>query len=526
MKPLNPAPRTPSTRMVCAALLSAMGLSIASCAANPGPPPLVTDPPGERATTTAATPAPTTRTTLEVGVDPLRNGLNPHLASDETETVRAIADLVLPSAFINGERNADLVTAAAVLPVPSSPAAAMTVRYVLEDEAQWSDGTPITGRDFAYLWRGMASTPGVIDPAGYRAISDIRVIGAGGKVVDVDFSAPVAEWRALFTHLLPSHLLSADASDFAVGLRTTIPASAGRFMLVDVDRGRRVIILNRNDRFWGEHPADVDILTLNAVNNTTQVAGQLRGGQLAFADLTPAETTGTVFGLVPGVRTEFVDAPRTLGITLSTTSPLLESMEAREEMRSLIDVPLLASVAAGRSTDLNVAPHRPVSEAVSTVLPELIRTNRPLRVGVDPADAQAAAAARSLVDLLSSRGIAADVVTTDMRSMAAQGLPTGELDMTVNWMVQRGSTPALAGRLYCPPATYRAGNLSGLCTPETEERADAILFGEIPAELAADEVAATLDAYAVWVPLMGERRIRAATDGIVGADSVLQAWPS
>ncbi|WP_288832241.1 ABC transporter family substrate-binding protein [uncultured Corynebacterium sp.] len=502
---------------------------LTACAANPGPPPLVEQ---EREASTSATTSATTtatgpasRTQVQVAVDPLRNGLNPHLVADESEVVRSVAKLVLPSAFVDGARNPDVLEAATVLPSTPGPGVAMTVRYVIADEAQWSDGTPITGRDFAYLWRGMSTTPGVVDPAGYRAISQIRISGEFGKTVDVDFSAPVDDWRSLFDFLLPSHVLAADASDFAGALRDTIPASAGRYTVANVDRGRGTLTLNRNDRFWGADPAKIDILTLTSAGGTTQVADQLRSGQIVFADTTPAETTGTVFSLVPGAQTRLADAPRTLGVTLSATSPLLSAPEARQELRSLLDVPLLARIAAGRSADVTVAAHTPVSEAEPVVLPALVRDNRPLRVGADPADPAAAAAARSMADLLAARGVAAQVVSTDVRRMAAEALPAGDLDAVVGWRTDTGSAANLAGRLYCQPAAYRAGNLSGLCTPETEQLAEDILTGRVPAAAAAAQVDDALERAAVWVPLLGEKRVLALTGGIVGPDADLAAWP-
>ena len=118
------------------------------------------------------------RSQVQVGVDPIRAGFNPHLAGDESAVVADIADLVLPSAFRDGMRDNNVLLGASRL--PTTPGA-LTVRYIIAPEAQWSDGTPITGADFAYLWRGMVTTPGVIAPAGYRAISAVRVSGPAGK---------------------------------------------------------------------------------------------------------------------------------------------------------------------------------------------------------------------------------------------------------------------------------------------------------------------------------------------------------
>lgn len=513
----------------------------ASCAANPGPPPLVEpeDRPdavsendsadadnadAEHADEQDANHEPASgRPQAQVGVDPVRAGFNPHLVGDESAVVRGIADLVLPSAFrAGGAKDPNLLVGASVL--PTSPAA-FTVRYVIAPNAQWSDGTPITGSDFAYLWRGMTQTAGVVDPAAYRAVSNVRVSGPGGKVVDVDFAQPVGDWRVLFRHLLPSHLLAADAADFAYALRNTVPASAGRYLVRSVDRAHGTVTLNRNDRFWGPDPAPIDILTLAAARDTTQVADQLRSGQLAFVDMVPQDTTADVLGLIPDVDTRTFPGDRTLGVTLSATSGL--SAQARAEVRSLIDVPLLAHIAARRSTNVDAA--APTEPGSLALLHALAADGKVLRVAADAADPAATAAARSLVDLLDNAGVPARIVANELPAIAARSLPAGEVDIVVHWRNDGdfADAPAntLASRIACPAETGRAGNLAGFCSVAGDELARAILAGDIPPEIAAERVAAIEHREALWVPLLRETRLAATAGGVRAAGTQPGQWP-
>ncbi|WP_311389504.1 ABC transporter family substrate-binding protein [Corynebacterium haemomassiliense] len=530
--------RRPATR--AAAAFSVLCLA-ASCAANPGPPPLVEpeDRPdavsendsadadnadAEHADEQDANHEPASgRPQAQVGVDPVRAGFNPHLVGDESAVVRGIADLVLPSAFrAGGAKDPNLLVGASVL--PTSPAA-FTVRYVIAPNAQWSDGTPITGADFAYLWRGMTKTPGVVDPAAYRAVADVRVSGPGGKVVDVDFAQPVGDWRVLFRHLLPSHLLAADAADFAYALRNTVPASAGRYLVRSVDRAHGTVTLNRNDRFWGPDPAPIDILTLAAARDTTQVADQLRSGQLAFVDMVPQDTTADVLGLIPDVDTRTFPGDRTLGVTLSATSGL--STQARAEVRSLIDVPLLAHIAARRSTNVDAA--APTDPGSLALLHALAADGKVLRVAADAADPAASSAARSLVDVLNNADVPARIVANELPAIAARGLPAGEVDIVVHWRNDGdfADAPAntLASRIACPAETGRAGNLAGFCSVAGDELARAILAGDIPPEIAAERVAAIEHREALWVPLLRETRLAATAGGVRAAGTQPGQWP-
>lgn len=211
-------------------------VSLVACQANPGPAP-VEEPTTATATTTATetttveTEAPKQdRETISIGIDPIRNGFNPHLLSDDSPLVRDTASLVLPSAFEGNQLNTDLLDN--VEQVDET-----TVRYTIAQEAQWSDGTPITGSDFEYLRRSIVAGTGTLNDSAYSAISEIRTSG-GGKTVDVIFEHPVADWHLLFNNLLPSHLITGN-STFQTAFYDSIPASAGRYMVRSIDRQRR-----------------------------------------------------------------------------------------------------------------------------------------------------------------------------------------------------------------------------------------------------------------------------------------------
>ncbi|TNM00586.1 ABC transporter family substrate-binding protein [Corynebacterium tapiri] len=497
--------------------------------ANPGPPPTVEP----EAPTTSSSPVPTTtptssRTQVSVGIDPLRNGLNPHLIADNQAVVDAIADLTLPSAFRNGELNEDLLVSAVEVP-PSSANVVQTVRYELRPEAQWSDGTPITGADFLYLWQAMTSTPGVVDPSGYRAISAVDQ-AEGGRVITVDFSQRVESWRELFTHLLPSHLAEPEGKAFATTFYSELPASAGRFMVQSVDRSRGMILLHRNDRFWGKDPAKYDVLRLNFVTSVTEGVDQLRNGQISFLDVTPAETSAEAYRLLPGAQTQVVDTPRRLNLDVNVASEALSTPERRNALFSLLDVSLIARQAAGRSSDVVVPPQ--VSYQPFAAIEDLRKTTQesPLRIGADPADEQGTSAVRAITDSLTRQGIKAEAVATDVPTAARRELPGGNLDAYVSWDVDDSSAQDLASRYQCPPVAtgqtqhVRLSNLTGYCAPDAEELSASILSGARGQSEANDVVRGLNAAQALTLPLMTERRVVVLGEGIIGPSPDLNQW--
>lgn len=522
-------------RLLSAVLLAA---TLTACAANPGPPPVEDPTPGPETTSSAVpttTPPSRAEAVINVGVDPLPAGFNPHLQSDDSTLTRSLADLVLPSTFRSGEMDTDLlISAEPVDPAPEAVGMAAatvsrTIRYVISPEAQWSDGTPITGADFRYLWRGMTTTPGVIGSAGYREITAVRT-SADGRTVEVDFATPVADWKGLFRHLLPSHLLQSSAGDFATAFIGGLPASGGRYMVGNVDRSRGVVAINRNDRFWGADPVATDRVTFREVRSVTQGVEQLRTGQISFLDITPAETSVAAYSLMRDTQVRTLDQPRQLTLMMSTTSPLLAEHAVRAELHSLLDIPLIARLGAGRSADLNVPPHVPARDPEQNppeLLPDLTGPEgRPLRLGVDSTDDTAIAAARAIVDLLSHSDIVAEVTTTDLADLTGNLLPAGAVDAVIAWERSTGASLELSGQWLCPPTpeSPRAGNLAGYCTPETDGMARALLSGEVGAPQAQDFFAAENTREHVRVPLLGERRVLVLGEGIVGPDPDLDNW--
>lgn len=505
-----------------------------ACVADPGPPPTVEPTPTtettEQTTPPTVEPSEPERSEVAVGVDELRNGLNPHLLADTSPLVDSIADLVLPSPFIGGAQNEDLVTFAAEvqdsLPGESQPeetvtadedvsaaenagTVVQTVRYEIHPEAQWSDGTPITGSDFIYLWEEITHTPGVIEPDGYRAIEEIRTAN-GGRTVEVDFSRRVANWQDLFNHLLPSHLADGGGTDFSTAFYATIGAGGSRFTIDSVDRARGVITLHRNDRFWGEDPAQIDILTLRTVYSVTQGLDLLRSGQIKYLDQLPSETMAQAYRLLPEAETTVVDGPRTLQLDYNVSSEILGEADARKELTSLLDIPVIARQAAGRTADLRVADNVPVAENAAPS-EELVAATQdaPLRIGADLADEVASAAVRTIADLLARYDIEVEIVSTDIPSAARSTLVDGDLDALVTRTRDDGGLNYLASRYRCPPDedSLRLANLTGYCTTSGDELSDEILAGAYGEEVARQRIAQLNDFEELTVPIMRESRV-------------------
>ncbi|MGB6180782.1 MAG: ABC transporter family substrate-binding protein, partial [Rhodococcus sp. (in: high G+C Gram-positive bacteria)] len=306
-------------------LVAALLVSTA-CTADP-PPPIQST---ETATTAAAAPPAATGNPVVVAIDDVRTGFNPHLLADLSPANTAVSTLVLPSPFrpVGGENGTQWVPdESLIVSADVTSQAPFTITYRLRNESQWSDGAPIAAEDFLYLWQEMTDAPGVVDPAGYDAITDVQS-SDGGKTVTVVMASPYPAWRELFENLLPSHLLKDSPGGFERGLRDNVSVSGGRFRIDTIDRGRDEILLVRNDRFWGE-PATPDQILLRRGGNDAQLADSMRSGDAQIAEVRGGLATVAQLGAIPNIRTDTRFRPRSLELTLNGRVPELGDVDVR-----------------------------------------------------------------------------------------------------------------------------------------------------------------------------------------------------
>lgn len=189
---------------------------------------------------------------------------NPNQVNGPTTDAHTIDVAVLPRVFNDaadgGPRlNTDYVTSATV--TSTSP---QVITYTINPKATWSNGTPITWRDFQAEWQALNGHDPNYQIAGTTGYSDITSVarGADDKQAVVTFGRPFGEWQGLFTPLVPASL-NANPQTFNNAWRTAIPITAGPFTVQSIDQTKQTIILTRNPKWWGTPPKlDRIILTV------------------------------------------------------------------------------------------------------------------------------------------------------------------------------------------------------------------------------------------------------------------------
>ena len=444
-------------RACLAAMATVVAVGVASCQANPGDAPTVE----EQATSTTA-PAPLNQDErgkgkqITVGVDAFTTNLNPHLAGNESPLISAIADLTLPSVFVPGPggwvQDDNLVREV----IPDDPSAPTTIKYKLNPQAQWSDGTPVTSSDFEYLVSVMANTPGVERAGGYRRIATFDSHGSATEFT-VTMKEPYVPWKELFRHVLPSHIYRAENHVFGTMMDGSSAASAGRYVVSAVDSGRGIIELQRNDRFWGAKPAETDKLVFASVPDTPTAVQMLRTGQIQMVAMRPAEQSELSFAQIKDVQQRTAGRAVQLNLTANLRSTTMRNSKTRGLIMRSLDRDVIAKIVSTRSQP--PAPKWDIAPDVLAGTPEKI-TNAPhtaVVIGADTDDPMAVNAARTAADQLSQAGFNASVKTMEANELHTKALVDGSVDLVAHWQHSPASPSQYADQFGCTAAGETPG---------------------------------------------------------------------
>ena len=163
---------------------------------------------------------------------------------------------ILPGAYAvlpNATLRPDLVSGGRI--VRRQP---FTVVYRIRPEARWSDGVPVTARDFVFTHQLLVEHP--LGNEDHLKVRRVRAVGA--KTVEVVLRAPWVDWRLLFDIVLPRHAVAGQEfeslwKDGIENTRTGQAIGSGPFLLAGWERGKQMTLV-RNPHYWGPHTAYLD----------------------------------------------------------------------------------------------------------------------------------------------------------------------------------------------------------------------------------------------------------------------------
>jgi peptide/nickel transport system substrate-binding protein len=193
-----------------------------------------------------------------------------------------ITDKVYPPAFLLAPdltRRPELVSH-----VDFTRRAPFVLRYHIRPEARWSDGVPVTARDFVFTLR-------MIRQHGHGGLRELHSVLRSVRIVDrktlrVVLRPRIAGWRELFPNVLPWHALRGE--DFSrvwtEGIdnpKTGRPIGSGPFLVEEWERGKQLTLV-RNPNYWGRRTSRLDRVVVRFCDDCT-AAEQI--GALARRDV-------------------------------------------------------------------------------------------------------------------------------------------------------------------------------------------------------------------------------------------------
>jgi peptide/nickel transport system substrate-binding protein len=163
----------------------------------------------------------------------------------------------------------------------------IAMKYTIQPEATWGDGTPVTTKDVMFTWKaGKHPTAGIGNLELYRRIYDIDVVDE--KTFWVHYDRITFEYAGINDfRLLPAHIEEPifDAAPEDYRNRTafdTDPTNRGLYFgpyrIVEVVAGSR-LVLERNETWWGKPPL-FDRITIRTIEQTTALEANLLSGNI------------------------------------------------------------------------------------------------------------------------------------------------------------------------------------------------------------------------------------------------------
>ncbi|WP_406278220.1 ABC transporter family substrate-binding protein [Nocardia sp. NBC_00881] len=192
---------------------------------------------------------------LRVPIDSLPPNFNPKHVNGARVVTYQLADAILPSAFLDSADGLPAVNESYFASIEVESTAPQVVRYVIAEDAVWSNGRPLTWQDLRGHWaalNGADTRFEVNNHVGYQDVASVER-GASDKEAVLTFAKPFAEWQGLFRPLVPVEVTETPEA-FNKSWINGPTVTSGAFEVAEIDTTAKVVTLRRNESWWGARP--------------------------------------------------------------------------------------------------------------------------------------------------------------------------------------------------------------------------------------------------------------------------------
>jgi peptide/nickel transport system substrate-binding protein len=181
-----------------------------------------------------------------------------------------------------------------------------TIVYKIKENAIWSDDTPITADDFVYFWEqqnGSIKDNDVASTTGYDQIKSVEG-SDNGKTVTVVFKDPYADWKGLFTGILPAHYVKERPGGWNTGLdKEPEKIPVGGWFKVENYTAGQSLTLARNDKYFGPK-SNLDTVVFRFLPESTTQPAALQNNEVDLIYPQPQLDQVTQVKALPDVTSE------------------------------------------------------------------------------------------------------------------------------------------------------------------------------------------------------------------------------
>jgi peptide/nickel transport system substrate-binding protein len=285
-------------------------------------------------------------------------GFNVNTSAANEFVLQEILNMVWPQAFIVNNKlkpvlNTQLLESATV--TNQDP---QTVVYKINPKAVWQDGTPISADDFIYNWQAQSANPSYTDvgnqpydavtTAGYNQVQSVvgsappsgAACTAGssadrnaglcpnGDTVTVTFKPSYADWRGIYTNLVPAHI--ARTVGWNTGFTGAQQTLSGSWYEIQSYNANQSLVLVRNPKYWGT-PGKLNKIVFQFFSDDSQLVPALQNKEInifnpSTVNLSIVQTAGqvpdTTKATLPGLEFEHFD--------FNQADPYLAKLQVRE----------------------------------------------------------------------------------------------------------------------------------------------------------------------------------------------------
>jgi peptide/nickel transport system substrate-binding protein len=244
---------------------------------------------------------------------------------------------VMPYAFIADKTaktspNPDYLTSAKA----ETKNGKQVVTLELSPKAKWSDGTPITEKDYETQWKALhdpTSAYQIASSTGYDRIESVKA-GKDQNEVIATFSKPFADWMSLWSPLYPAKYQDTPAH-FNTGYKNKLPVTAGPFKIEKIDSTAKTVSMVPDPNWWGAKPKLDRIITRSLEQDAGVNAfanGEVDVNLLPIDASSYKRAASTRGGVV-----RVAGAPDFRHFTINGTGPTLKELQVRRAVAMSIN---------------------------------------------------------------------------------------------------------------------------------------------------------------------------------------------